>query len=223
LRIPNDLFKEIVGYEDLKLLFQTALEQHPSDYPVHFLLVGDVATAKTLFLLCLSRLRGSAYVLGSRVSRAGLVELLVSRKVKVLLFDEIDKVGDKECLTVLLSLMETGRIVETLHGKMRSVKLDVMVFATANDDFDLPEELLSRFVKLRFKAYRWGQFYKIAKNILVKREKIKPKIAKYIAGAVWSKLGSKDFRDCVKLARLVRKNQDIRHVRQVVKVMSKYS
>jgi Holliday junction DNA helicase RuvB len=119
--------------------------------------------------------------------------------------------------------METGRVVETMHGKMRSERLEVIVVAAANDISDLPKELLSRFIILRFKPYKWGEFLKIARNILVKREKIKPRVARYIAAAVWSKIGSKDFRDVIKIARLVKNKQTRKEVNTILKTIIKYS
>ena len=129
---------------------------------------------------------------------------------------------DVECYATLLSLMETGRVVELLHRKYRTVRLETLVFAGANDEYELPKELLSRFMVLRFKPYTWNQFVKVTKHILVEREKIKPRLARYIADAVWTQLRSKDVRDAVKLARLVRDKQDIREVKAIVKTLGKY-
>jgi len=223
IRIPPNLFSDIVGYDDVKSLLLKTIRSYGDGLPVHFLLVGEPATAKSLFLLSLERIKGAEYRLGSRLSRSGLVELLIGKKPHLVLIDEIDKVSDRECLAVLLSLMETGRIVETLHGKMRTEKLEVIVVAAANDISELPRELLSRFIILRFKPYKWGEFLKIARNILVKREGVKPRIAKYIASVVWNKLGSKDFRDCIKLARLIRDGQNKREIDLVVRTLAKYS
>jgi hypothetical protein len=158
----------------------------------------------------------------SRVSRAGLTWLLLEQKPRLLLLDEIDKVADRECLAVLLSLMETGLVVETLHKRSRVEKLETIVVGAANDVSELPGELLSRFVVLKFKPYKWSEFLQVAKNVLVKREKVNQKIARYIAFCVWNKLGSKDFRDCQKLARMVKHKQSRREVNAIVKTLTKY-
>jgi len=223
ISVRSDIFDDIVGYDDVKDLFIRALRSYGDGLPVHFLMVGDVATAKTMFLMCLSKLKDSAYVLGSRISRAGLTSLLIEKKPKILCFDEIDKVADKECLAVLLSLMETGYVVETLHNKMRRIKLETLVFAAANDIIDLPRELISRFIVLRFKPYTWRQFLTVAKNILVKREGISSRLASYIASVVWTKIGSKDFRDCIKIARLIKSAGGKAEVKRIIKVLEKYS
>lgn len=222
MKVNPSIFDPIVGYEDVKALFLKALRMHGDGLPVHFLLYGPPASAKSLFLLCLQRVKGSAYVLGSRLSRAGLTWLLLEQKPKILLLDEIDKVADRECLAVLLSLMETGLVVETLHKRSRVEKLETIVVGAANDVSELPEELLSRFVVLKFKPYKWNEFLQVAKNVLVRREKVNPKIARYIAFCVWNKLGSKDFRDCQKLARMVKHKQSRREVNAIVKTLTKY-
>ena len=221
VKVNQSIFSAIIGYEDVKVLFLKALRMHGDGLPVHFLMVGEPASAKTSFLLCLSKLKDSYYLLGSRTTKAGLTSLLFEKKPKVLLLDEIDKM-DAECYAMLLSLMETGRVVELLHRKYRTARLETVVFAGANDDYELPRELLSRFMVLRFKPYTWSQFIKVTKHILVGREKIKPRLARYIADAVWTTLRSKDVRDAVKLARLVRDRQDLREVKAVVKTLGKY-
>jgi hypothetical protein len=75
---------------------------------------------------------------------------------------------------------------------------------------------------LKFKPYKWNEFLQVARNVLVRRERISPAIAKYIAFCVWNKLGSKDFRDCAKIARLVKRNQTRKEVNNIIKAMIKY-
>ena len=49
----NGLFDDIIGYDDIKRLFRMALH---ADSAIHILLVGRPASAKTMFLICGSRL-----------------------------------------------------------------------------------------------------------------------------------------------------------------------
>jgi hypothetical protein len=42
-------------------------------------------------------------------------------------------------------------------------------------------------------------------------------------GAVWSKIGSKDFRDVIKIARLVKNKQTRKEVNTILKTIIKYS
>ena len=68
-----------------------------------------------MFLMELARL-GAPYVLGSQASRAGIAELLFTTEPRILLVDEIDRIGTRD-ISVLLSLMATGIVSETKHGK----------------------------------------------------------------------------------------------------------
>src|SRR3972149_1246586 len=59
--IPEGLFEHIVGHEDVKYWIRKSLG---SAMPVHILLVGPPATAKSLFLEGLGSLPGAQYALG---------------------------------------------------------------------------------------------------------------------------------------------------------------
>jgi len=222
MRVSKGLFDEVVGYDDVKDLFVKALRMYGDGLPVHFLMVGPPASAKTAFLLCLAKLKRSLYVLGSRVSRAGLSGVLIENKPRVLLIDELDKMDGRD-YAVLLSLCESGRVVECLHRRFRVADLETLVFASANELAKIPSELLSRFTILRFKEYSQQEFMKIVRNLLVKRERIKPRLARYIGKCVWNHLHSKDVRDAIRLARLVRKNQTKWEVKRVVKTLKRYN
>ena len=52
------LFESIIGYEDIKKIFKMSLI---SDKPVHILLVGPPASAKTLFMLEFLKLERSYF------------------------------------------------------------------------------------------------------------------------------------------------------------------
>ena len=56
------LFNNIIGYGDVKRLFNLSFD---SDKPVHILLVGPPASAKTLFMLECIKLERSFFTLGS--------------------------------------------------------------------------------------------------------------------------------------------------------------
>ncbi|MEM2355499.1 MAG: hypothetical protein QXH20_04280 [Candidatus Bathyarchaeia archaeon] len=88
MRVRSDIFRDIVGHDDVKRLLLKALKSYGDGLPVHFLLCGEPSSAKTMFLLALRRLKDSYYLLGSRCSRAGLTSILVEKRPKVLLIDE---------------------------------------------------------------------------------------------------------------------------------------
>ena len=61
-QVGSQLFSNIVGYEDIKKLFQLSL--YSRERPVHILLVGPPASAKTLFMLECMKLERSYFTLG---------------------------------------------------------------------------------------------------------------------------------------------------------------
>jgi Holliday junction DNA helicase RuvB len=195
--IPGDLFSIVIGYDDVKSMVQRALEKESR---IHWLLVGPPASAKTLFLLCLERLPGSGYILGSRMSRAGLSDYLIEFKPRHLLVDEIDKLPPKD-ISPLLSLCETGRVVETLYGRRREETLKTIVFAAANRVEGLPKELLSRFEVLHFQEYTQPQFTEVCTRLL-EREKVGAELGAYIAEQVWGTLRNRDVREALRISRL---------------------
>lgn len=199
-KIPEDIFSVIIGHEDKKDIIRRSLN---AENPVHCLLWGSVSSAKTLMLEELTRLPNSTFRLGSRLSSAGLYELLFNERPRYLILDEIDKVDSSENLGCLLSLMERGKIIETKHGKQRSLKLKTWVFAAANRVSKLPPELLSRFVLLRFRDYTDDEFIEVATKVLTDREKIPMGLAVYISDQILRKLKSRDVRDAIHCARLL--------------------
>ena len=214
VEIPPDLFDPIVGYDDVKRMILRALDKGAR---VHWLFLGPPASAKTLFLLCLERLSGSRYILGSRMSRAGLSDDLFNFRPRFLLLDEIDKLPTKD-LAPLLSLTETGRVVETLYGRRREEVLDTVVFGAANRISLLSPELLSRFEVLEFPEYTYEQFIEVCVNLL-QREGADEDLAKYIAEAVWNYLLIKDVRKARDIARLA---DDEDEVDDLVEILKKY-
>jgi len=88
--IPDDLFDIIELHDDKKKLIMKGLK---AEDPVHFLLIGSPASAKSLFLMQLTRLPGAVLALGSETSKVGIVDLLFERRPRYLILDELDKVG----------------------------------------------------------------------------------------------------------------------------------
>ncbi len=215
LELPADLFDVIEGYEDIKSLVRQILI---SDKPVHLLFTGVPSSAKTMFLLELSRC-GAPYILGSQATKAGIADLLFDAEPEILLVDEVDRIGPKD-IAVLLSLMQTGIVAETKIGKRREVKLNTKVFAASNTT-RMPVELLSRFMVLHFKPYDKASFLQVAVNLLVKRENVDSELANYIAEKVWA-LPQRfaDPREAVRIARLATTKEQVDNI---LEVLTKYS
>jgi len=202
--IPSDLFDVIVGYEDVKKLFLMSLK---AEKPTHILLCGPPASSKTVFLLEIARLKGAFYLLGGSTTKVGLIDQLFELRPRYVLLDEIDKM-DKEDYTALLSLMETGIVKETKHGRTREMILPARVYAACNVKENLPPELLSRFqFKLNFKPYTREEFIEVSRRVLIQREGKDEELADYISEKVASL--SRDVRDCIGIARLSNTKDDV--------------
>ncbi len=95
-----------------------------------------------------------------------------------------------ECLApehigVLNSLMATGIVSETKHGKTTELELDTRVFAAGIKVGKLPHDLLSRFTKMHFASYSEREFIEVSQKVLTRRENISIENAEYIAKALW--------------------------------------
>lgn len=215
--IPPDLFSIIVGHQDKKDILKRCIF---SDQPVHALLWGSIASAKTLMLEELSRLPRNKFILGSSLSKAGLYEILFNEKPKFLIIDELDKIDDAENLSALLSLMERGFISETKYRRHRKLRLKTWVFSSANRIDRTSPELLSRFLKLRFSDYSDPEFFEVTVIVLTEREKITSSLAAYIADKTLKVLGSRDVRDAVRISRLL-KDLDRKEVDHIIGILQK--
>lgn len=194
--IPEDLFDVIVGHDDLKRIFLSSLRAWK---PVHILLVGPPATAKSVFLSELEHLPGSRYALGGTSSRAGIVDFILKHRPRYLLIDELDKMNMSD-YSALLTLMETGQVTRLKKRMNDAIRVKVWVFAAVNRDSKLPTELKSRFFSYYVHEYGEQEFIKVARNVLVKREHVTEEAAGSIADRVARH--SRDVRDAIKIARL---------------------
>ncbi|MEM3794892.1 MAG: hypothetical protein QW429_03370 [Thermoprotei archaeon] len=209
--LPDDLFGVIVGYDDKKELIRRALT---ALRPVHVLLVGDIASGKTVFLQELARLPDSVYVLGSRLSSAGIYEYMFESRPRYLILDELDKVGGQDNFSALLSLMETGILSEMKHNKKRRGEFKCWVFGGANHENKIPPEILSRFgaYKLRFRQYTPQEYVEVATKVLNMREGVTPDLAKYIAEQTLTRLQSRDVRMARSIARTAGTKEEVDRV-----------
>ena len=203
VEMPGDLFDVIVGHDRIKRVFRLSLS---SPRPVHILLVGPAATAKSLFLSELARLPGARFALGGTSSKAGIAEYLIVERPRYLILDEIDKMDMRE-LSVLLSLMESGTVSRLKKHMTEDEKLTCWVFAGANTTARLPAELRSRFLVLRLNEYTDEEFREVSRAVLSAREGKSGALSDYIIEKVLAH--SRDVRDCVKLARLAESPADV--------------
>ena len=199
LQLPQDIFQDILGHQEVKELLGAALL---APRPVHVLLAGPPALAKSLFLWELERVVGSRalWVLGSASSRAGLLEAILERKPWLLLADEIDKLDGKDQVA-LLSVMEGGRISQTKVGKMADETIEVRVVAAANRLSNFSPELISRFAVRTLHPYSREEFREVVIGVLQRREEVALEVAEEIASKLLGR--TQDMRDAIRIARLV--------------------
>jgi hypothetical protein len=100
--------------------------------------------------------------------------------------------------------METSIVSETKHGKTREAEIKTSVFATCNDPRKLSAPLRSRFFIVEIEPYTYEQFYEITLRLLDKD------FARIIAIAVWNT--SRHLRDCVRIAKLARSDEDVNFI-----------
>ena len=208
----EQLFDSIIGYNDVKRLFNLSFS---SEKPVHMLLVGPPASAKTLFMLSCMKLERSYFTLGSHSTKSGMIDYLFQKRPRYLIVDEIEHMPIRD-QTALLSLMETGMIVETKFKKTRNTQLKTWIFATSNSTDRMLTPLLSRFMVLHFKQYKYEIFQEVAVHLLC-REGISREIAIVTAETVWSKMKSKDIRDCIKIGHLAKTKDDVSWIAETLK------
>jgi len=198
LTLPEDLFNDIIGHEGIKELLRACLL---AEKPVHVLLAGPPALAKSLFLWDIEQVAGekAVWLVGSATSKAGLWDLVAERQPQVLLIDELDKMNAADT-AALLSMMEGGRLVRAKRGRNLDLKQEIRVVAACNRLDQLSPELKSRFAVRKIEAYSRSDFMTVVKGVLVRRENVIPEIAEEIASKLDGK--TQDVRDAVRVARL---------------------
>lgn len=203
IEIPSDLFAVIEGCNSAKRLLKMAIS---ASKPVHALLYGPYATAKTMFLSELARLPNARYALGGTSTRAGVVDYVLASRPRYLIIDELDKMDARD-FSALLSLMETGVLSRMKHRATELEYLVCWVFAGANSLHRIPGELRSRFLKIEMSEYTDQEFRKVVAAVLIKRESIDAELAYHIADKLVGK--TKDVRDAVRIARMASGVQEV--------------
>jgi hypothetical protein len=104
-------------------------------------------------------------------------------------------------------LMETGILTQTMHLKVRHIRLKMWVFAASNGAKKLSPPLLSRF-RVMHQMNITTQFYEISVKKLL-AEGLDEKAADEITISVWEQLPNPNIRNCVQIGRLVKNEPDI--------------
>ncbi|MEM2220897.1 MAG: AAA family ATPase [Ignisphaera sp.] len=214
ITIPPDFWSTIEGYDDIRELFIASIK---STKPVHILLIGPPGTAKSLMLMEVERLPGTVFVTAGTSTKAGIRDVLVNYRPRFLIIDELDKLTNSDDISVLLTLMESQRVIVTKHREYKEEYMKTWVFASANTTRGLPPELLDRFWKVYLKPYDRETLIRVVKSCLKKLEGINDELAGYIAQRV-ADIGL-SVRDAVRVARIAKTKEE---VDKFLNVMVKY-
>lgn len=150
----------------MKRLFIMAIN---ANEPIHIMIIGPSASAKTIFMKCLMTLSNSYFVDGSNMTKSGMIDYLFNKNVKYLLIDEIDKIPPKD-QPVFLNLMEIRIVSETKYNKTHNMGAKISIFATCNESSKIIHPIRSRFLSLILKAYVYEEFHKIVSHLLAKNK-----------------------------------------------------
>jgi len=198
LDLAEGIFSDIIGHEDEKELLVACLL---SEKPVHVLLAGPPALAKSLFLWDIERAAGerAIWLVGSATSKAGLWDIVSEREPQVLLIDELDKMNAADT-AALLSMMEGGRLVRAKRGRELDLQNQLRVVAASNRLNKLSPELRSRFAIRMLSTYNRADFLAVVRGVLASRENLDPDTAANIAERLDGR--TQDVRDAIRVARL---------------------
>jgi len=198
LEVAETIFSDIIGHDDVKELLRACLL---AEKPVHVLLAGLPALAKSLFLWDIERVAGekAIWLVGSATSKAGLWDAVSEREPQILLIDELDKMNAADT-AALLSMMEGGRLVRAKKGRELNLHNQLRVIAASNRLGMLSPELRSRFAIRTLSAYSREDFLTVVRGVLASREGLSPETAAEVAEKLDGR--TQDVRDAIRVARL---------------------
>jgi MoxR-like ATPase len=119
----------------------------------------------------------------------------------------------------LLTIMERGNFVSTKVRNTKTVKADIVIFATSNSTERLSKPLLSRFTIFEIPEYSYPEFEAISIRII---KKLPQNTIIQIASSVW-KTGSRDMRDVLKIAKLCNPADTEEDISRLITIHQKYS
>ena len=198
--VPTDgLFSDIIGHDEVKELLLACLL---AEKPVHVLLAGPPALAKSLFLWDIEQAAGARaiWLVGSATSKAGLWDVVAEKHPQIILIDELDKMNAADT-AALLSMMEGGRLVRAKRGRELNLSNQLRVVAASNRLNMLSPELRSRFAIRKLSAYSRPDYLRVVRGVLIRREGLEETLADEVARRLDGI--SQDVRDAIRVARLV--------------------
>lgn len=196
--LPDDLFDDVIGYDDVKWLLTKALT---TDDITNILMIGPPGSAKTVFLMAINKLDSSIFVSGAPTSGPGVLDILFERTPMLVNIDEFDDM-DNDTQKVLSQYTETGILDETKVDKTRTMKTNTSTFASANYEDKIIDQIFDRFLPLYFDPYTRKEYIEICMHVLPNEEGSTEEEAKKIAEEVWNMEGTGDVRKAMQIARI---------------------
>ena len=115
-------------------------------------------------------------------------------------------------------MMERGEFTSTKVRNTKTVKANVVIFATSNSTERLSKPLLSRFTIFEIPEYTYKEFEAISARII---KKLPQNTIIQIASSVW-KTGSRDIRDILKIAKLCNPSDTEDDISRLIAIHQKY-
>jgi hypothetical protein len=114
--------------------------------------------------------------------------------------------------------MERENFTITKVRNTKTVKANVVIFATSNSSERLSKPLLSRFTVLEIPEYTYAEFEDISTRIV---NKLPRSTTIRIASSVW-KTGSRDIRDVLKIAKLRNPSDTEEDISRLISIHQRY-
>jgi replication-associated recombination protein RarA len=155
-------------------------------------------------------MKDAFFIDATNASGPGIVDKLFAYpSTKIILVDEMEKMTKRD-QNMLLNILETGMLISTKVRKTREMKfIGIKLFATSNNIEQLSKPLRSRLMEFHLPEYDFDEFREIVVRLTADRYQLGRDVADEIAFVVWHEMGTKDVRDALQLAKLVRSIDDV--------------
>ena len=118
----------------------------------------------------------------------------------------------------LLTMMERGEFTTTKIRNTKTLKANMVIFATSNSTGRLSKPLLSRFTIFEIPEYTYEEFEGIAPKIV---KKLHSTVVIQIASSMW-KTASRDIRGVLKIAKLCNPSDTEEDITRLIFIHQKY-
>jgi MoxR-like ATPase len=136
---------------------------------------------------------------------------------EIIIIDEIDKMPLQH-QEGLLTMMERGEFVTTKVRNTKTVRANIVIFATSNSTERLSKPLLSRFTVFEIPEYSYPDFEAVSVRLI---KKLPQNTIIQIASSLW-KVGSRDIRDVLKIAKLCNPADTQEDISRLISIHQKY-